>query len=72
MPRYRRHPDLTRDEVEVLNRIESELRLRGHAKKTQKAYLGYCRRFLQWKRSFAEMDNRKCAPIWSGSLSSVG
>ena len=50
MRRYRRHPDLSDDEVVILNRIESELKLRGYASKTQKSYMGYCRRFLQWKR----------------------
>ena len=52
MRRYRRHPDLSDDEVVLLNRIESELKLRGYASKTQKSYMGYCRRFLQWKRDF--------------------
>ena len=32
-----RHPDLTDDEVATLNRIESELKLRGYAGKTQKS-----------------------------------
>ena len=35
-----------------LNRVESELKLRGYARKVQKSYMGYCRRFLQWKRDF--------------------
>ena len=52
MRRYRRHPDLSGDEVVILNRSESELKLRGYARKTQKSYMGYCRRFLQWKRDF--------------------
>ena len=52
MRRYRRHPDLSDDEVAILNRVESELKLRGYARKTQKSYMGYCRRFLQWKRDF--------------------
>ncbi len=52
MRRYRRHPDLFKEELTILNRLESELRLRGYAKKTQKSYMGYCRRFLQWKRGF--------------------
>ena len=29
MRRYRRHPDLTNDELITLNRVESELKLRG-------------------------------------------
>lgn len=52
MRRYRRHPDLSDDEVAPLNQLESELRLRGYARKTQKSYMGYCRRFLQWKRDY--------------------
>ncbi len=52
MRRYRRHPDLTDEEVDTLNRVESELKLRGYARKTQKSYMGYCRRFLQWKRDY--------------------
>ena len=54
MRRYRRHPDLSDEEVAILNRLESELRLRGYAAKTQKSYMGYCRRFLQWKRRHME------------------
>jgi len=50
--RYRRHPDLSENEIAILNRLESELRLRGYARKTQKSYIGYCRRFLQWKREY--------------------
>ena len=50
---YRRHPDLSDDEVALLNRLEAELRLRGYARKTQKSYMGYCRRFLQWKRDYS-------------------
>ena len=52
MRRYRRHPDLSDDEVFILNRVESELKLRGYARKTQTSYVGYCRRFLRWKRDF--------------------
>ncbi len=52
MRRYRRHPDLTNDELITLNRVESELKLRGYARKTQKSYMGCCRRFLQWKRRY--------------------
>ena len=34
MRRYQRHPDLSEDEVVILNRVESELKLRGYARKT--------------------------------------
>ena len=49
---YPRHPDLTSEELATLRRLESELRLRGYARRTQKSYIGYCRRFLQWKRGY--------------------
>ena len=52
MRRYRRHRDLSGDEVAILNRFESELKLREYARKTQKSYMGCGRRFLQWKRDF--------------------
>ena len=52
MQRYRRHPDLSDEELGILNQLASELRLRGYARKTQKSYMGYCRRFLQWKRDY--------------------
>lgn len=52
MQRYRRHPDLSDEELGILIQLASELRLRGYAQKTQKSYMGYCRRFLQWKRDY--------------------
>ena len=52
MRKYGRHPDLTDKEVAILSRVESELKLRGYARKTQKSYMGCCRRFLQWKRGY--------------------
>ena len=52
MRRNRRHPDLTDEEAAVLSRVELELKLRGYARKTQKSYMGCCRRFLQWKRGY--------------------
>ena len=52
MRRYRRHANLSGEQILLLNKMESELTLRGYARRTQKSYVGYCRRFLQWKRDF--------------------
>ena len=52
MGKYRRHPDLTDEEVAVLSRVELELKLRGYSRQTRKSYMGCCRRFLQWKRGY--------------------
>ena len=52
MGKYRRHPDLTDEEIAVLSRVELELKLRGYSRQTRKSYMGCCRRFLQWKRGY--------------------
>ena len=52
MRRDRRRSNLSGEQVLLLKRMESELTLRGYARRTQKSYVGYCRRFLQWKRDF--------------------
>ena len=38
MRRYRRHASLPGEQILLLNKMESELTLRGYARRTQKSY----------------------------------
>ena len=50
MRRYRRHPNLSGEQVLLLNKMESEWTLRGYGRKTQKSYVGYLPAFPEVER----------------------